>query len=165
MMGGSVGVVVFLAASSVHPASNGCSHVDPRIFAALLTFTGAGITRGFLVVSAGGWGKQRPLLYAEIFSRNMRNSHKNPYNVHSTIKSSMPIAFTQLQSSACPVHPMAILERYTLSKPKKFLNLAKNPGIVPLAPIINQLLAHKHTMQTICLIPRDRVEAPSTVNA
>ncbi|KAJ9584056.1 hypothetical protein L9F63_021593, partial [Diploptera punctata] len=32
---------------------------------------------------------------------------------------------------------MAILERYTLSKSKEFQNLAKNPGIVPLAPIIN----------------------------
>ncbi|KAJ9574633.1 hypothetical protein L9F63_008165, partial [Diploptera punctata] len=32
---------------------------------------------------------------------------------------------------------MEILERYTLSKSKKFQNLAKNPGIVPLAPIIN----------------------------
>ncbi|KAJ9597804.1 hypothetical protein L9F63_011299, partial [Diploptera punctata] len=32
---------------------------------------------------------------------------------------------------------MAILERSTLSKSKEFQNLAKNPGIVPLAPIIN----------------------------
>ncbi|KAJ9580524.1 hypothetical protein L9F63_024290, partial [Diploptera punctata] len=32
---------------------------------------------------------------------------------------------------------MAILERYTLSKSKEFQNLAKNPGIVALTPIIN----------------------------
>ncbi|KAJ9573626.1 hypothetical protein L9F63_008967, partial [Diploptera punctata] len=32
---------------------------------------------------------------------------------------------------------MAILERYTLSKSKEFRNLARNPGILPLAPIIN----------------------------
>ncbi|KAJ9598622.1 hypothetical protein L9F63_010692, partial [Diploptera punctata] len=32
---------------------------------------------------------------------------------------------------------MAILERYILSKSKKFQNLATYPGIVPLAPIIN----------------------------
>ncbi|KAJ9600184.1 hypothetical protein L9F63_009518, partial [Diploptera punctata] len=39
----------------------------------------------------------------------------------------------------CSVTPpaMAILERYTLSKSKEFQNLAKNPDIVPLAPIIN----------------------------
>ncbi|KAJ9579682.1 hypothetical protein L9F63_004608, partial [Diploptera punctata] len=43
-------------------------------------------------------------------------------------------------------------ERYTLSKSKDFQNLAKNPGIVPLAPIINPpTSSDQETLFTACL--------------
>ncbi|KAJ9578430.1 hypothetical protein L9F63_005350, partial [Diploptera punctata] len=44
----------------------------------------------------------------------------------------------------------AILETYTLSKSKGFQNLAKNPGIVPIAPIINPVTV----ILSICQLPQ-----------
>jgi len=54
---------MFPAAPAINPAPDGSPHVDPCVSATLLAVAGAGFTCGLILISAGGWGKQRPLLH------------------------------------------------------------------------------------------------------